>query len=211
MKVVSVNIGQKKTVQWKNKSIETGIFKYSVNHPIFLGKEDVNDDNVIDRKYHGGIDKACYIYSLDHYSFWKEKYPKSDLQYGAFGENITIGELNESQIFIGSKYQLGTAIVEISQPRQPCFKLGIRFNNPLIVKDFFQSSYPGIYLRVIQEGEVKIGDEMILFEEVANGISVADVHSLFSINKNNRSLGLKAIAEDKLSFDYKKDLIKMFQ
>ena len=211
MKVVSVNIGEKKTVIWNNKPVETGIFKYSVNHSIFLGKEDVKDDHVIDRKYHGGVDKACYIYSNDHYKFWKNKYPNSDMQHGAFGENITIEGLDESKILIGSQYQLGTAIVEISQPRQPCFKLGIRFSNPLIVKDFFHSPYPGIYLRIIKEGEVKTGDEMILIASTKNGVTVEEVHSLFTKNKSNKVLGTKAIAENKLSFDYKKDLIKMFQ
>lgn len=210
MKVVSVNIGKRTTVIWNKKPIETGIFKYAVAQPIFLGKEDVSNDNVVDRKYHGGVDKACYIYSKNHYPFWKEKYPDSDLQFGAFGENITIENLDESNIFIGSQYQLGDAIVEISQPRQPCFKLGIRFNNPLIVKDFFQSEFPGIYLRIIKEGYVSIGDQMVLISQPENGVSVAQVHSLFHRNGKNKELGQKVIAEEKLAANYKKDLIKMF-
>jgi MOSC domain-containing protein YiiM len=210
LKVVSVNIGKKKSVNWKGKQVETGIFKYAVSQPIFLGKEDVKNDDVIDRKYHGGIDKACYIYSADHYPFWKEKYPDADTQWGAFGENITIENLDESQIFIGAQYNLGEAIVEISQPRQPCFKLGIRFENPLIVKDFFQSKFPGIYLRVIKEGNVKKGDSMQLISTPKNGVTVLEVHSLFNSNRQNYELSKKEIAEEKLAINYKKDLIKMF-
>lgn len=211
MKVVSLNIGERTTVIWNKKPIETGIFKYAVAHSIFLGKEDVANDNVVDRKYHGGIDKACYIYSMDHYPFWKEKYPDSDLQFGAFGENITMENLDESNVFIGEQYQLGEAIVEISQPRQPCFKLGIRFDNPLVVKDFFQSEFPGVYLRIIKEGNVSTGDKMVLISQPDNRISVAEVHSLFHSNKENRELAKKVIADDKLAINYKKDIIKMFK
>lgn len=210
MKVISVNIGKKRSVDWKGKQVETGIFKYAVNHPIFLGKEDVLKDDVVDRKYHGGVDKACYLYSKDHYPFWKEKYPDADTQWGAFGENITIENLDESKIFIGAQYQLGTAKVEISQPRQPCFKLGIRFENPMIVKDFFQSKFPGIYIRILEEGSVNVGDNMTLISSPSDGITVADVHSLFNVNKENKTLGKKAIEENKLAINYKKDLIKMF-
>jgi len=208
--VKSVNIGKKRTVTWKNKQIETGIFKYAIDQPIYLGKEDVKNDDVVERKYHGGIDKACYLYSKDHYPFWKKKYPETDIQWGAFGENITIEGLDESNILIGSTYQLGDALIEISQPRQPCYKLGIRFNNPLVVKDFFQSDYPGIYIRIIKEGSVKVGDEMKLITQPVDGISVKEVHSLFHKNRKNNSLGQKAIKEKKLASGYKKDLIKMF-
>ncbi len=211
MKVTSLNIGRKQSVEWKGKQVETGIFKFSVDHSIFLGKEDVKDDDVVDRKYHGGIDKACYLYGKNHYPFWLEKYPNSDLQYGAFGENITIEYLDESTTLIGAKYQLGKAIVEISQPRQPCFKLGIRFNNANVVKDFFQSPFPGVYVRVIEEGDVNIDDEMKLIDAPKNGITVAEVHSLFSFNRQNKLLGEKAISEEKLAISYKKDLIKMFK
>jgi MOSC domain-containing protein YiiM len=211
LKVVSVNIGERTTVIWNKKPIETGIFKYAVAHPIFLGNEDVTNDNVVDRKYHGGIDKACYVYSKDHYPYWKEKYPDSDLQLGAFGENITMENLDESNIFIGEQYQLGEAIVEISQPRQPCFKLGIRFGNPLVVKDFFQSEFPGVYLRIIKEGNVFTGDKMVLISQPNNRVSVAEVHSLFHRNKENRELAKKVIADEKLAINYKKDIIKMFK
>ena len=123
---------------------------------------------------------------------------------------MTIEGLDESNILIESTYQLGDSLIEISQPRQPCYKLGIRFNNPLVVKDFFQSDYPGIYIRIIKEGSVKVGDEMKLITQPVDGISVKEVHSLFHKNRKNNLLVQKAIKEKKLASGYKKDLIKMF-
>lgn len=196
-------------VSWRGKTVKTGIFKVPVNSSIYLGKEDVENDSVVDRKYHGGVDKACYIYSADCYPFWKEKYPDVAMNYGAFGENITIAGLNEKNIKIGAIYQIGTAKVQVAQPRQPCFKQGIRFGTQKIVKDFLNAPYSGIYLRIIEEGKVSVGDEMIPVEIPCGGISVADVHSLFTANKNNKLLMKMAIHEPFLSESYRKDLIKL--
>lgn len=196
-------------VSWRGKTVKTGIFKVPVNSSIYLGKEDVENDSVVDRKYHGGVDKACYIYSADCYPFWKEKYPDVAMNYGAFGENITIAGLNEKNIKIGAIYQIGTAKVQVAQPRQPCFKQGIRFGTQKIVKDFLNAPYSGIYLRIIEEGKVSVGDEMIPIEIPCGGISVADVHSLFTANKNNKLLMKMAIHEPFLSESYRKDLIKL--
>ena len=209
MKVVSLNIGTVREVSWRGKTVKTGIFKVPVNSSIYLGKEDVENDSVVDRKYHGGVDKACYIYSADCYPFWKEKYPDVAMNYGAFGENITIAGLNEKNIKIGAIYQIGTAKVQVAQPRQPCFKQGIRFGTQKIVKDFLNAPYSGIYLRIIEEGKVSVGDEMIPVEIPCGGISVADVHSLFTANKNNKLLMKMAIHEPFLSESYRKDLIKL--
>ena len=110
MKIISTNIAQPKTVIWKNKEVTTGIFKEPVEDTITLGVEDVEGDNVIDRRYHGGEDKACYLYSADHYPFWKEKYSGLDWKYGMFGENLTVEGLQETRIRIGNTYQLGSVV-----------------------------------------------------------------------------------------------------
>ena len=178
MKVVSVNIGEKKAVEWKGKTVFTGIYKYPVNQSIFLGETDVEGDHVDDREHHAGIHMACYIYSADHYPFWKEKYPELEWDHGMFGENITIEGLHESDFKLGDKYQLGTAVVQVSQPRKPCFKLGIRFGTQAILKDYINSDFPGIYLRVIEKGEVKIGDELILIERHPANISLLEAYHL---------------------------------
>ena len=141
MKVISTNTGPKKEVMFRGKPVKTGIYKSPIEEGIFLESEDVKGDQVVDRRFHGGIDKACYLYSFDFYNFWKERYPDLDWQYGMFGENLTVSGLNEKELHIGNQYQVGDAIVEISQPRQPCFKLGIRMGSPKIIREFVQTTY----------------------------------------------------------------------
>lgn len=158
MRIVSTNLGERKDIDWKGKIITTGIFKFSVDKPIFLDTEDVRDDAVCDRKYHGGIDQAVYGYSLKHYDYWKGLYPNLDWQYGMFGENLTIDDLDESKIHIGDIYKVGEAILEVTKPREPCMKLGVRFNNIKIVKQFWKQDFPGVYFKVLQTGNVKTGD-----------------------------------------------------
>lgn len=177
MKVTSVNIAEKQLIQWKGKTEATGIFKKPVNS-IYLESEDVKEDNVIDRKYHGGIDKAAYIYSADYYSFWQEKYPELHWEAGMFGENITIEGFDESQIRIGDTYEIGTAIIKISQPRTPCYKLGIRFQTQKVLKEFIRSLYPGAYVSVIKNGDVKKGDVLKLISTGEAKVSLREVFRL---------------------------------
>lgn len=161
MKVVATNIGERKTIQWKNKTVETGIFKKPTSTPIFLGEEDVANDAVVDRKHHGGVDQAVYGYSVKHYDYFKALHPDLDWEHGMFGENLTFTDLNEEKITVGSTYELGECIVEVTKPRQPCYKLGIRFGTQKIVKQFWNSSKSGIYFKILKTGNVKSGDELI--------------------------------------------------
>lgn len=174
MKVVSVNIGEKKTVQWKNKIYKTGIYKRPVNHSIYLGKEDVVNDTVVDRKHHGGKDQAVYAYGENHYKYWKDLYPDLDWNYGMFGENLTVNNLEEENIFIGNTYQLGEALIEVSKPRQPCVKLGIRFNNAQIIKQFWNTTKSGVYFKVLKPGKVTANDAFILIKHGNSNITIAD-------------------------------------
>ena len=176
MKVISVNIGERKVINYKGKIVETGIFKFPINHPIFLGKEDVENDAVIDRKYHGGIEKAVYGYSQNHYAFWKELYPNLDWNYGMLGENLTISNLEETQIFVGNTYKLGEALLEVTKPREPCYKLGIRFGTQDILKQFWNSTKSGIYFKVLQTGNVSVGDELILVSQAEHSKTIAEVY-----------------------------------
>lgn len=178
MKVVSVNIGERQGVKYRGKTVQTGIFKKPVTHPIILGKCDVEGDAVIDRRYHGGEFKACYLYSSDHYAFWKNKYPNLEWEYGMFGENITIEGLDEKAIQIGDIFYLGDCRVRVTQPRQPCFKLGLRFESQTIVKAFIQAPFPGVYVSVIEEGTVQIGDNFSLSERLHDTISLLDIYEL---------------------------------
>ena len=176
MKIISVNRGEARTVNWQKAEVQTGIFKYPVERAVFLGREDEVEDAVVDRKYHGGIDKAVYAYSLNHYPFWKERFPDLDWNYGMFGENLTIEGMEESKMLIGSIYKVGEVQIQICQPRQPCFKLGSRFNTQAVLKPFINEPFSGVYIRVIQTGKVKSGDELKLIIDESESPSIAEVY-----------------------------------
>jgi len=176
MKLLSTNIGKRKTVTWKHKTIETGIYKHATKAPIFLGEEDVVNDDVIDRKHHGGIDKAVYGYSFKHYDYFQKLYPALEFEFGMFGENLTFDDLNEEEITIGSTYKLGECILEVTKPREPCYKLGIRFGTAKIVKQFWNTTFSGVYFKVLQTGFVKKGDVLELIKKQKNTPTIAEVY-----------------------------------
>lgn len=211
MKIISTNISEPKTVIWKNKEVVTGIYKEPVNHPILLEKTDVKGDHVIDRRYHGGEDKACYLYSADHYPFWKERFPNLDWHYGMFGENLTVEGLEEDKINIGDTYNVGTAIVQVAQPRQPCFKLGIKFEDQLVLKEFIGQSYSGVYLRILTPGDVKVGDAFELRASDKNVLSVAEVFHLLYNPTEDEELRQKVRNDQYLPASLKEYMIKKFK
>ncbi len=147
MKVISTNIGKPTTIHWNGKEEQTGIFKYPTNEALYLGKTDVTKDTVIDRKHHAGINKACYLFSLDHYPYWKKMYPKLKWDWGMFGENLTIEGLNEAEIRIGDIFKIGNALIQVSQPREPCYKLGVRFGTQEILRQFIDHGFPSNFGR----------------------------------------------------------------
>ena len=178
MKIISTNLGKPTTIFWNGQETQTGIYKYPSSKPIFLKKEEVEGDTVSDRRVHGGVDKACYLFSESEYAYWKHLYPKLEWDWGMFGENLTIEDLDESKIRIGDIYKIGTALVQVSQPREPCFKLGIRFDNIEILQQFINHGKSGVYVRVLQEGEVKVGDEMTLVEQSENTLTIQQFFEL---------------------------------
>ncbi|WP_421919203.1 MOSC domain-containing protein [Marinifilum sp.] len=208
MKVVSTNKGKLVEINYHGKMVKTGMFKYPVDEGICLGKEDVRGDTVIDRKYHGGLDKACYLYSTKHYVFWKNRFPDLDWEFGMFGENLSISDLDEGTVRIGDVYEIGECLVQVTQPRQPCFKLNYRFNCDSMVKEFIDAGFPGVYIRVLQEGIIYSGNKLILRERNADSLSVSDVYQmLYAVNKDTILLQ-KALNDAALAESCKKDLSK---
>lgn len=185
MKVISVNIGKKQTVIWKGKTYETGIYKYPVEDTIFLGKEDVVNDDVIDRKHHGGTNQAVYVYGKNHYAYWQNLYPNLEFNYGMFGENLTISNLDEEEIYIGNIYQLGEAKIQVTKPRQPCVKLGIRFQDVKAIKQFWNTTKSGVYFKVLETGKVAKNDVLILLEKGKNTLTIAEVYNSKRKKKNS--------------------------
>lgn len=208
MEVISVNIGQKKTIIYNGESIETGIYKYPVDEAIDIGFTDVAGDDVIDRRYHGGLDKACYLYSADHYRYWKLIYPDLDWQWGMFGENLTVNNLHENKIHIGDIFEIGSTTVQVTQPRQPCFKLGIRLNNPKAVKQFVQKELPGVYFRVLKNGEISKGDQMILVDQKVHNFTITEVFHLIYNAQDNIDKVKQAIGMPELADSCRADLMK---
>lgn len=208
MKVVAVNIGEKRTVQWGNKTVKTGIFKFPVDS-ISLGTEDVDNDHVIDRKYHGGVDKACYLYSADRYSFWKERYPETVSDYGAMGENITVVGLDENALNVGDTYKLGEAIVQISEHREPCYKLNVRLNAHTGIKDFIALGHCGTYCRVLKPGIVRAGDELKLLEK-GKSASIYDIFQLIYKKIENTQLLNEILKDSAITTGTKEELSRVW-
>ena len=206
MKIISTNIGEPRTILWRGKAVKSGIFKYSVDEPIQLEVEDVVNDHVIDRRYHGGVDKACYLYSADHYSYWQSLYPKLKMPWGMFGENLTVEGLHEAKVNIGDIFKIGEAVVQATQPRQPCFKLEFRFNDREIVRKFVESGFSGVYVRVLEKGSVKAGDSMKLIEK-KESLSIQEVYRFIYASEFVREIS-KAIKDPFIAESCKKDLLK---
>ena len=176
MKIVSTNIGEKKVIDWKGKTVTTGIFKDPVTMPIFLDTKEVAGDEISDRKHHGGILQAIYGYSLKHYQYFKPLYPNLEWQSGMFGENLTIDDLDETKLHQGDTFQVGAAILEVTVQRNPCYKLGVRFNDMKIVKQFWNTTMCGVYFKVVQTGFVKVGDVFTQLKSCPENPTIADLY-----------------------------------
>ncbi len=189
MYVQSTNISVPKTILWHDKEVNTGIYKTPALKPIFLEKEGVNEDYVADRKVHGGKYKACYLFSSDHYPYWKTLYPNLNWNWGMFGENLTVNGMNETQIMVGDIYKIGDALVQVTQPREPCFKFGVKFGSQDVLKQFISHGFPGTYVSVLEEGLVHTKDKVKLVNRLETTLSVAQLYELiFAKNKKQELL-----------------------
>jgi MOSC domain-containing protein YiiM len=188
MKLLSVNVGLPREIEWKGKIVRTSIFKASVPGRVPVAKLNLKGDQQSDLSVHGGIDKAVYAYPSEHYPFWRQQLPDMDLPWGVFGENLTTEGLLEETFHIGDRLRVGSAEFVVTQPRMPCFKLGIRFNRSDIVKRFLQSGRTGFYFAVLKEGEVAAGDSIELLEKDGHNIPVADVVNLYRRDATNQDL-----------------------
>jgi MOSC domain-containing protein YiiM len=188
MKILSVNVGGPREVEWKGKLIRTSIFKSPQNGSVKVFKLNLEGDKQSDLTVHGGVDKAVYAYPSEHYSFWRQEFPDLEITWGAFGENLTTEGLLETAVHIGDTLQIGSARFVITQPRLPCFKLGIRLGRADIVKRFLRSEKSGFYFSVLEEGTVTAGDLIQLLGQDPQKITVADIASLFGRNLRNREL-----------------------
>ncbi|HYL98006.1 MAG TPA: MOSC domain-containing protein, partial [Blastocatellia bacterium] len=186
MKVISVSVGVPREVEWHGRTVSTGIFKEPVSGRVRLRSLNLDGDAQADLSVHGGREKAVYVYPVEHYSYWAEKLPGARLPHGSFGENLTVQGLSESAVNIGDRFQIGSAVVVVTQPRMPCYKLTIKFGRADMVKLFQQSARSGFYLAVLQEGEIGAGDSIHLLHRDPRNITVDDINDLYFSQPDNR-------------------------
>jgi MOSC domain-containing protein YiiM len=199
VRILSVNVSTGRDITYMGKTVRTGIFKEPVTGRVRLRELNLDGDAQSDLVAHGGIYKAAYVYSVENYEFWKRELDRTDFTFGQFGENLTVDDMLEDRIHIGDVFRVGSAVVEVTQPRVPCYKLGIKMQLPAFPKMFLASNRAGFYLRVVQEGAVGAGDA---FELVAAGpeqMSVRDVNHLLYFDPKNfdgarRALRIQALS-----------------
>lgn len=184
MQVISVNVGQPKVVEWRGKPVETGIFKAPVAGSVAVKRLNLAGDGQADLSVHGGPEKAVYLYSAEHYVFWREQLG-SELEWGAFGENLTVTGLDETNLHIGDRIGVGTTELIVTQPRMPCFKLGIRFNRADMVRRFLDSRRTGFYCSVAQEGSVAAGDPIRILARDERAVPVAEITRLYGFDRDD--------------------------
>ena len=179
MKIVSLNVGLPREVMWHGRTVTTGIFKESVAGRVALRKLDLDGDGQADLTVHGGEYKAVYCYPLAHYEYWKKELPGRELPMGMFGENFTTDGLSEDSAHLGDRFSVGSAEVVVTQPRLPCYKLGLKFQSDDMVRRFLASGRSGFYLAVTREGEVGAADEIKVISRDENAVPVSEVTRLY--------------------------------
>jgi MOSC domain-containing protein YiiM len=177
MKLVDIFVGKPKTIEFNGNQITTAIFKKSILGPVAVKKNNIDGDEQADLKVHGGLEKAVYAYSLDAYQEWNSYYKKT-FSPGSFGENLLIDSFDEKKVGMGDTYRLGSVVLQVAQPRIPCYKLGVRLNDVTTLKTFNQIQRCGIYFRVLEEGKINQGEKLILMQKEDHFVSV---HNLFSM------------------------------
>lgn len=199
MIIQSINVGKPAQVSFGGKEISTGIHKTGVREPLYLSRLNLDGDRQADLVHHGGVDKAVCVYPYEHYAYWETELNRS-LTFGAFGENLTTEGMLEKDVCIGDIYRLGEAVVQVSQPRQPCFKLGVKYGVPELPLKVQQTGYTGYYFRVLTEGIVSPADSLLLKERHPAEVTISFANSIMYHEKGNidgiqRILDVEALSD----------------
>ena len=201
MKLLSINVGQPREVEWKGRTVLTGIFKEPVIGRIKVRTLNLDGDGQADLSVHGGPDKAVYLYPSEHYPFWRKEFPDMALPWGMFGENLTTEGILEDSVNIGDRFRLGSAELIAVQPRMPCYKLGIRFGRNDIIRRFMASGRSGIYFAVLKEGEVEVGNPIEVISRDDNKVTISSIVRLIAypqgdIKTIRRAIRVQALPEN---------------
>lgn len=211
MQLLSVNVGHARTIEHDGRAKISGICKQPVDGPVVVGEQGLAGDTQVDRRYHGGIDKAVYAYSQEDYDWWAPQLPDHQLTPGTFGENLTLGGLTSDVVRVGDRYRIGTALLEVTQPRQPCATLGIRMQMPKFVKQFHEAVRPGFYLRVLERGELTAGDEVTPEYQAADSLTIAEIYRLRFAESATAAELRRAVELPGLSDDWRGDFRKLLE
>jgi MOSC domain-containing protein YiiM len=187
VQLLSVNVGLPREVAWNGETVLTSIWKQPVEGRVRVVGNNLEGDRQSDLSAHGGPDKAVYVYPSEHYAYWRERLPGMELPWGVFGENLSVAGLTEDQVRVGDRLRIGTAEFAVTQPRLPCYKLGIRFGRPAMEKALLQSRRTGFYLSVAAEGEVGVGDEIALGPRPENSLTILELVELYTLEFEDRA------------------------
>jgi MOSC domain-containing protein YiiM len=211
MKIISVNVGRPRLVVSNKQSVSTGIYKTPVAGRVMLRTLNLDGDRQADLNVHGGPTKAVYAYPAEHYNYWRDELPGTDLPWGMFGENLTTEGLEESAVNIGDRFRIGSAEITVTEPRMPCYKLGIRFGRADIIRRFLASGRTGFYFSVQREGEVEAGDEVELITRDDNNVTVADITRLYARENDDAETLHRAIALEALPVSWRDHFRKQLE
>ena len=198
-RLLSVNVGMPKDVSWQGKTVFTGVFKDPVSGPRRVRRLNVDGDGQGDLAGHGGEQRAVFVYQLDSYRYWERELGRDDFVYGQFGENFTVEGLADDEVCIGDRYRIGSAVFEVTQPRVTCYRVGIRMDDPRIPALLVSHRRPGFYFRVLEEGDVQAGDEIVKLAAGPEQMTVAEVDALLYLPGHPRQQLLRALRIPALS------------
>src|SRR5262245_10932959 len=198
-RLLSVNVGLPRDIEWKGRTVHTGIWKNPVRGRCRVRRLNLDGDGQGDVAGHGGEQRAIFVYQIESYRYWQEQLKRTDFVHGQFGENFTIEGLSDDATCIGDRYQIGSALFEVTQPRVTCYRVGIRMNEPRMPALLTSSGRPGFYFRVLQEGDAGAGDEIVKIGEAKERMTVAEINALLyspdhSPDQLERALQIEALS-----------------
>ena len=211
MRLLSLNVGLPRQVRFQGELVTTGIFKKPVQGSVRLRNLNLEGDKQADLKVHGGVDKAVYAYAGEHYDYWRQELPEMSLPWGMFGENFTTEGMFEESVNIGDQFKVGTANLIATQPRMPCYKLGVKFGSMDMIKRFLASGLTGVYFKVTKEGELEQGDEIKLIKKDENSVTVKDIVRIYTIDKDDIQTIERAIKIKDLPNGWRYHFIKQLE
>ena len=210
-RLLSVNVGLPRDIEWKGRTVHTGVWKNPVPGRCRVGRLNIEGDGQGDLAGHGGEHRAVFVYQIESYRYWQEQLKRSDFVYGQFGENFTIERLADDAVCIGDRFQIGTALFEVTQPRVTCFRVGIRMNEPRMAALLTSSGRPGFYFRVLREGEVGAGDEIVKVGEAAERMTIAEINALLYLPNHPRDQVERALRIEALSSGWRWSFEQLLQ